>query len=138
MLKRYTPIKRSAAPLKRTPIRRVSKKRAKQMREYGPAAKAFLAKHPICQVWLKENGWSEVQSPVETKFAHPARAHVHAAASLIEDFGALPSEEVHHANKRHGTRLLVEKDWRAVSRVNHVRIENNLAWARENGFSLNI
>jgi hypothetical protein len=41
-------------PLKRkTPLRRVSKRRSKEMKEYGILRKEFLEKLPICEVCMK-------------------------------------------------------------------------------------
>ncbi len=45
-IKRYTPIARS-----RTPIRRVSSKRSKQLREYTKRRAIFLAANPLCAVY---------------------------------------------------------------------------------------
>ena len=36
--------------MKRSPLRQVSKKRAKQLRSYSALRKNFLADHPFCQV----------------------------------------------------------------------------------------
>jgi hypothetical protein len=49
-LKRKTPLRRKA-PLKRSaqPMRRVSTKRAKELRAYWTIRREFLAAHPVCQ-----------------------------------------------------------------------------------------
>lgn len=62
-LKRKTPMKRGAwkrkpgkiipkTKLKRShkPMRQVSPKQGKRLREYGPISKAFLADHPFCAI----------------------------------------------------------------------------------------
>ena len=49
-LLRKTPLKRSTKPLRRTSLRRVSKKRRKQMHAYSLLRSAFLEAHPVCQV----------------------------------------------------------------------------------------
>lgn len=36
--------------MKRTPLRRVSKKRQKDLREYGKLRKEYIAGHPVCEV----------------------------------------------------------------------------------------
>ena len=36
--------------IRRTPIRKVSKKRAAQLREYSKLRKVFMEHHPICEV----------------------------------------------------------------------------------------
>lgn len=50
MLKRYTPLKRSTKPLARTPIRRRSKKLAKDMTVYRQLREEFLTARPLCEV----------------------------------------------------------------------------------------
>lgn len=47
---RRTPLARSQKPLKRTPLKRVSKKHAKELRTYAKLRKAFLATHPMCEL----------------------------------------------------------------------------------------
>lgn len=39
--------------MKRTPLRRVSKKRAKETKEYMEIRKDFMEKYPICEVCTK-------------------------------------------------------------------------------------
>ena len=36
--------------MKKTPLRRVSKKRQKELREYSKLRKAYLSEHPTCEV----------------------------------------------------------------------------------------
>ncbi len=50
MIQRRTPLKRSASPLKRTPLRRVSKKLAKGLRAYSKLRRDFLVDHPNCEI----------------------------------------------------------------------------------------
>ncbi len=110
-----------AGPKPKRPLPRVTKKRAKQNREYRAKVKAFLAIHPVCQVWMKENSVTET---TQTVFA------------LILA-GAPEATQVHHMNKRRGAMLLDERYWLAVSDESHERIEQNKSWARANGFLLN-
>lgn len=49
-LKRKTPMKRGGSTLKRTPLRKVSKKQAARNDLYGKQRKEFLAAHPQCAV----------------------------------------------------------------------------------------
>lgn len=49
-MQRRTPIKRTAKPLRRTPLARVSKKRRKENREYLRLREGFMASHPHCEV----------------------------------------------------------------------------------------
>lgn len=48
-------MKRSGPLKRKTPLRKVSKKRQKEMREYGILRKEFLSKLPICEVCMKVN-----------------------------------------------------------------------------------
>lgn len=109
----------------------MSTKRAAQLREYSQARKTFLEAHPICQVWLAENGWSQ------DGLWFTKGNLLLSAGALREDFGAPASEDIHHKNKRHGARLNEQQHWLAVSRANHQVIEDNKQWARERGYLLN-
>lgn len=48
-IKRYTPLKRSTKPLKRTRLRRVSKKHAAELRVYYDKRQAYLTKNEWCE-----------------------------------------------------------------------------------------
>jgi len=48
-LKRKTRLKRSAKPLKRTPLSPVSKKQQKRLQDYSVVRKAYLEEHPVCE-----------------------------------------------------------------------------------------
>lgn len=50
MIARRTPLKRSTTPLKRTPLRRVSKSHAKSLRSYSALRKQYLALFTHCQI----------------------------------------------------------------------------------------
>ncbi len=115
--------RKPAGPKPKRPLPRVTKKRAKQLREYSKRRKAFLEAHPICQVWLKENSVTETTVSV---------------AMLLLIYPQAPrSTEVHHRGKRRGEALLDESLWLACCQKNHERIEQNKSWARANGFLLN-
>jgi hypothetical protein len=120
-MKRTTALKRYVSPVRRSPIRRVSRQRAKQNRIYAEKRSAFLVQHPTCQVWY-------------TLF------HSMNYDLMREIFGELPSRvnatEVHHKNKRHGARLNDEAQWMAVSRQGHAWIHAHPAEARELGWLL--
>lgn len=49
-MKRSTPLKRGASQLKRTPLNRVSKKHAKELKVYSALRLDYLARHPACEV----------------------------------------------------------------------------------------
>lgn len=120
-MQRKTPLKRRSKP-----IRKVSVKRSSQLREYFAARERYLADHPICMVWLAENGFSNNQVLLDSS-----------SVMTFHTMGAPAATEVHHKDKRRGARLLDQMHWMAVCRFNHNRIENNKAWARANGFLLN-
>lgn len=124
--------------LRRSPLRRVSKKRAVQLREYSTRRERYLVANPICEVWLRENGWQKTGTAFEFEKASPVGPPiVLSALQLVRAFNAPRSIEIHHVNKRRGDMLNDETHWLAVSRKNHERIEENKAWARREGFLLN-
>jgi hypothetical protein len=91
--------------MKRSPIRKVSARRAKENREYLKLRKAFLfgiGKH--CAICYRE-------------YQH-----------------CVPSTEIHHINGREGKRLLVVSDWLPVCFTHHRRIHDNPRWARARGY----
>ena len=97
--------------MKRTPLKRVSSKRSKELREYAKLRKAFLEAHPYCQVWIQEaiiNGTSRNNPPLST--------------------------DIHHVRGRWGKRLNDITNWLAVCRESHHRIHSNPAWAYERGY----
>lgn len=113
-MKRNASLRRSTKP-----IRRVSKKRAAQLREYSARRKVFLELHPICGVWLRENGISE---------------NVAAVFALLLTASAPRSTEIHHMNRRFGARLNDETYWLAVCAESHRKIHAEPKWAREQGY----
>ena len=140
MLKRSTPLKRFASLKRGGPLRRVSKKRARQNRIYDKKRVAFLAMHPICQVWLQEHGWLEKvpffhQRDTVWFRANESGSKIQASKDeLIARYNAPLSTEIHHVNKRRGEMLNDERYWLAVCRENHDKIEGNKRWARERGY----
>ncbi len=107
--------------MKRTPIRRVSTKRAKQLREYAKLRSLFLQAHPYCQVWLDLHNLNEDE--VEQR-------GVCVVARIPR------SVDIHHISKRNGERLNDTGLWLAVSREMHERIHREPKWARERGYLL--
>ena len=93
--------------MRRTPLKRVSDKRAKQLRAYSKARKVFLAAHPYCEAWGIIWPSLKAYTPVST--------------------------QVHHTNKRNGSRLLFEGDWLAVCEQSHRWIHANGSSARALG-----
>jgi hypothetical protein len=92
--------------MKRTPMRRVSKKRAVANAIYSKKRKAFLKDHPYC--FVAHELWGKL----------------------------LPTRDIHHMRKPRATYLNDETTWMAVSRRAHEWIENNKSEARERGWLL--
>jgi hypothetical protein len=118
-------ITRKAYIKRKTPLRRISKKRAKDLRVYMTKRKAFLAEHPFCQVRLALLGLDEKQV-------------IASYGCAIDVFGSVfkvpLSQDIHHKAGRTGTNYLDENTWLAVCRENHERIHANPSWARSLGF----
>ena len=130
-LQRRTPLARS-----RQPIPRIKPARAKEKREYRIRAVRFLAEHPVCGVWLKENGWQQI-GIADSYVRKKCGAVEFTTAQFLFSQGAPMATQIHHMAKRRGAMLNAESFWLQVSREAHERIERNLGWAREQGFSLN-
>lgn len=130
-------MQRSKPLARKTRLRSETPKRRTQRQQYRVLADQYLRDHPICEVWLREKKWDP--SPrMPGYFVRMARTTDHfSAETLIAEFDAPRSTEVHHMNKRRGTRLIDTNYFLAVCRLNHDRIENNKAWARHQGFLLN-
>lgn len=112
---------------RKKPIRRVSKKRAEDMKKYSALRKQFLAEFPLCYVWWSENAKE-----------CPNQAHYGLWCEMIRAGhvnNPCPATEVHHKARR-GKNYLNTDTWLAVSRKNHVRLHENPSWARERGYLL--
>lgn len=94
---------------RKTPLRRVSAKRARQNREYAKRRKLFLDDHRICPV---------VYSGVTGR----------AVGTYIY------TTDVHHTDGRENTLLLDESKWLAVSREGHRWLHENPAESRKRGW----
>jgi len=90
--------------MKRTPLKPMSKRRAKELAEYRVRRKAFLDAHPYCEAW-------GIIWPSLTK--HTPR-----------------STEIHHLSGRIGKKLNDESMWLAVGREAHNFIHQNPKTAR--------
>ena len=120
-------------PLKRkTPMKRVSKRRQSEYKEYMRKRDAFLIKNPICQLWLTENEWESSGNGIyfHEKWGHLTYSDVQVV------FGAPRSTEIHHkfCGSNRSAHYLDTNTWLAVCRENHDKIHKNPKWARENGF----
>ncbi len=98
-------------PLKRStkPIRKVSKKRASQLRDYSKLRKEFLSKHKWCQVWLAEHNLEEK----DVRESEDGRGW--ATPPPMRALKEVPfAIEVHHRAGRFGSRLNDPGFWLAV------------------------
>lgn len=84
--------------MKRSPLRRISKKQQERLRTYYPLRKQYLKDHPTCD--LCDNA----------------------------------ATDIHHTKKPRATYLNAVETWMGLCRICHSRIENDKAWARENGY----
>lgn len=94
--------------MKRTPLKKVSSKRSKELRLYAKLRKEYLDANPHCQVWLKENPNATAEAPLAT--------------------------DIHHVRGRWHGRLNDTTNWLAVCRESHEKIHRNPAWAYERGY----
>jgi hypothetical protein len=115
-------MKRTALPPRRTPIRKVSTKRQRELREYSKKRKAFLLAHPVCQVWQA--------------CTFEQRRAIFDGIEKI-NFPVL-SCDIHHMRKPRSTYLNDESTWMAVSRQGHEWIESHKSEARARGWLFNI
>lgn len=90
--------------MRRTPLRRVSKKRGKELREYSTTRKAYLLANPFCRVCNSRN--------LSTRLA----------------------SDIHHKAGRNGKMLNDQAQWLPVCRGCHDHIHRHPAWARAFGF----
>ncbi len=117
--------------MKRTPLRRVSKKRAKANSEYAKRRIAFLHEHPFCQFHLAE--WCLTEDDVSR-----VDARVRNPDSMLFGRYVPWATEIHHMKKPKSRYLNDESTWMAVSRAGHNWIENNKAEARKRGYLYDI
>lgn len=96
-------------PLKRCRVKRVSSKRAKQVKSYTALRKKILKERPYCEIWLKLAGLKK--SDVDNEGC------IFTGSSYM--FVPL-SVEIHHPAGRIGKKLIDEKNCMAVSREMHV------------------
>ncbi len=114
--------RKPAGPKPKRPLPRVTKKRAKQLREYSIRSKAFLIRHPYCQAFMEDRGHKEDEVKMHGGFAPGG-------------FGQVPfSTEVHHREGRIGEKLLDESTWMAVCNDVHMWIHANPSAARAKGW----
>lgn len=100
--------------MKRTPLKRVSSKRSKELREYAKLRKAYLEAHPYCEVFLADFGVKYKGKPLDMPLA----------------------TDIHHRKGRWGRRLNDTEYWLAVCRASHKRIHRYPKWAYQRGYML--
>lgn len=106
--------------MKRTStIRRVSTKRARQLRQYAKQRKDYLSRVPICELWTAFDDAADFESIRKIWGNYPSIP---------------PATEIHHAAGRMGLALLDEENWKALSRPAHTWLHANPSFARKMGF----
>ncbi len=128
--------RKPAGPKPKKALPRVTKKRAKQLREYRVLADEYLRENPVCEVWLKENGWEKRGHHAYGIVGHYLQMTATALLSMRE-YQAPASVCVHHKNKRRKEMLCNVRYFLAVCQEAHDRIESRKSWARSNGYLLN-
>ena len=113
--------------MKRTPLKKVSKKRAGQNNTYSKLRKEFLAAHPYCQWWLAEHGLTEANVS-KLGFVTLDDAVVANVPTAID---------IHHKRGRFGSRLNETEFWMAVSREGHDAIHKNPNYSYQKGYMIN-
>lgn len=107
--------------IRRTPIRKVSKKRVKVNREYMKLRAEYLKLHPYCEWYMAEHGINERD------------ALEHQGWYLN---GRIPmAQDIHHKRGR-GKYLLDPSHFMAVSRLGHESIHHNVADSYAKGYML--
>ncbi len=107
MLTRKTPLRRSSKPMKRTPLRRVSAKLAKERRIYTQEGKEYWKDGRLCVVAL---------------------------SGVLGEPRERPATDRHHLDGRHGKKLNEKGNVIPVSREGHDWIRDNGNAARERGW----
>ncbi len=112
--------------LKRTPLRRCAKKRARQLKAYSLLRKAFLKAHPFCQIWIKRKGYNETEIiELWDEFGQPERMGWNSKEVPF-------ATDIHHVDGR-GPNLLNVDTWLAASRDQHMWAHANPSAARKLG-----
>lgn len=110
--------------LRRSPLKKQSKKRAKANKLYLAKRKAFLALRPLCEVWLSLRSSDDHDDAM-------LQLHIFGAEHLLSP---AYSQDVHHMRKPRATYLNDESTWMAVSRKAHDWIEGHKKEARARGW----
>jgi hypothetical protein len=107
--------------MKRTALRKVSKKRAKQCRKYPDIRREYLRENPYCQVCQKE---------LRIFMQDFNNGEIYEGPIISETEQVRKATQIHHVRKRFGERLNDNKWFLAVCSKCHTHIEHHLSWAR--------
>ena len=108
--------------MKRTPLRRVSKKRAKQLRTYTDVRKEYLKEHPWCVVCVKEFSIKHQDFYNDVEYNGPISSNLETVRKATQ---------IHHVCKRRGDKLNDTSKFLPVCARCHTWIERHLNLARE-------
>lgn len=106
-LRPKTPLKSGGSSMKRTPLRRVSVKKARETKRYWPIRKAFLERVPYCEICVSRK--TKLHLDEVRSNAIPSRVKLWYIAS--------PSVEIHHLFSRNGSLLCDERGFVASCRA---------------------
>lgn len=114
--------------IRRTRLRKVSKKRAVQLKQYSADRKEYLQKHPFCQIYMRRFGLDEAEvmknNGVYKEVTTGGQVH----------WIRVPwAQDIHHTRGRVGALLLLQEYWMSASRDMHEWAHNNPTEARRIG-----
>ena len=102
-----------------------SKKREGANREYLRLRKAFLQRHPYCQIWMKRMGLTENDKVLW------GGQYFHRPTMTV--YWAPRSQDIHHTKGRTGKNFLDTSTWMAASRKEHRWVHDHPKEARALG-----
>lgn len=126
MIERKTPLRRTAG------LRKRSTKLETVARLYARDVARYLEQHPFCQIWLARHEADEEMIVSAWRVGGSPETWEFRGARIPR------STEVHHRNKRDGTRLRDQRWWMAASREQHDWVEEHKDDARALGYLLPI
>ena len=117
-------------------IKPVSAKMAKISKIYRALKLEFIQANPVCQWWLKENGWFRLDGPLpHYKRVGDLGLTVWGPEAMHRCFKAPYSEECHHTKGR-GKYMLDVSTWMAISSEAHRYLHDHVAEAYAKGYML--
>lgn len=111
--------------IRRTPLRRVSTKRAAQLKVYAKKRKAYLEAHPFCEV-------QQQLAYTVTRESAQLAERIFGAFQLRK--APIQATDIHHKAGRVGEKLNDERYFMAVSRQAHDWIHSHGKEARARGW----